>query len=99
MADPILPLGIFTAVADAYMPSLTTDPSRDPLISPYFAHDKLLRYGSNLLCPYLPWSLALSAHNYLPSLPPSLLSSLPPSFPPSVVSPPPSSAWVVLILS
>ena len=44
MADPILPLSIFTAVADAYMPSLTTDPSRDPLISPYFAHDKLLRY-------------------------------------------------------
>ena len=37
------PLGIFNAVAGAYMPSVTTDPSRDPLISPYFAHDKLLR--------------------------------------------------------
>lgn len=28
MADPILPLGIFTSVADAYMPSADTDPSR-----------------------------------------------------------------------
>jgi hypothetical protein len=57
MADPILPLGIFTAVADAYMPSLTTDPSRDPLISPYFAHDKLLRYVWCLPPPSLPPSL------------------------------------------
>ena len=76
MADPILPLGIFNTVAAAYMPALDTDPSRDPLISPYFAHDKHLQLfpptfiGTSLFASSSPFPIHLSTHP--PIYPPTL---------------------------
>jgi len=99
MADPILPLGIFNAVAGAYMPSQTTDPSRDPLISPLLCARQAPQVR---LISIPPFSLSsfksasfygFSSHAY-PNPPPSL-----PSLLPSVAFPPLSSVWGFLTLS
>ena len=44
--DPVLPSGLISAISDAYLPSSSQNEAckEDPLASPYFAPDSVLRY-------------------------------------------------------
>lgn len=49
-SDPVLPSGLLTAISDAYLPSSTSRTKKDdPLVSPYFAPDSILKNFPSIL--------------------------------------------------
>ena len=47
--DPVLPSGLISAISDAYLPSSKEVSKDDPLASPYFAPDSILRFFPSTL--------------------------------------------------
>lgn len=49
-SDPVLPSGLLTAISDAYLPSSKSRTKKDdPLVSPYFAPDSILKNFPSIL--------------------------------------------------